>query len=145
LQKKYNFIYFNKNKMELPLPLDQFRFNLVLWILITAYWMSGIGNYFAFIPGCSKEDAELLWYKQNWNYSFWLISSLIFFLLWISQFQYPFLIYLSIWEIYLIIIIYSYLIIKKVTYYKLIKERKLLIKKTFERSNKNNNSNNSAI
>jgi hypothetical protein len=119
--------------MELPLPLDQFRFNLVLWLLITSYGASGIWNFIAFIPGCNEEDAELLWYKPSSNYSFRLISSLIFLLLWISQFQYPFLIYLSIWEIYLIVIIYSYLIIKKQSYYRHNKERrKQIIKKRIE-------------
>jgi len=115
--------------MDLPLPLDQFRFNIVLRLLITAYWVSGLWNYFAFVPGCNEEDAEILWYKKNSNYSFWLISSLIFLLLWISQFQYPVLIYLSIWEIYLVIIAYWYLIVKKRSYYKQNKERRAQINK----------------
>ena len=102
--------------MDLPLPLDQFRFNVILWILITAYWASGIWNFIAFIPGYSDEDAKILWYNNKSNYSFWLISSLLFFLLWISQFQYISLIYLTIGEIYLTIIIYLYLIIKKRSY-----------------------------
>jgi hypothetical protein len=104
--------------MDLPLPLDQFRFNLVLRILITAYGASGIWNFFAFIPGCSEEDAEILWYNRNSNYSFRLISSLIFFLIWISLFRYPSLIYLSTWEIYLTIITYLRLIVKKWKYSK---------------------------
>jgi len=102
--------------MDLPLPLDQFRFNVILWLLITAYWASGIWNFIAFVPGCSCEDAKILWYTNKSNYSFWLISSLLFFLLWISQFQYISLVYLTIGEIYLTIIIYIYLIIRKRTY-----------------------------
>lgn len=102
--------------MDLPLPLDQFRFNVILWLLITAYWASGIWNFIAFVPGYSEEDAKILWYNNKSNYSFRLISSLLFFLLWISQFQYLSLIYLTIGEIYLTIIIYLYLIIKKRSY-----------------------------
>ena len=99
--------------MDLPLPLDQLRFNVVLRVLITAYWIAGVWNFMAFIPWCSKDEADILWYKDRSNYSFWLLSSLLFFLLWISQFQYPVLICISIAEIYLIIVAYFYLIIKK--------------------------------
>ena len=102
--------------MDLPLPLDQFRFNITLWILITAYWAAGVWNFMAFIPWCTKDDAELLWYKNKSNYSFRLLSSILFFLLWISQFQYPSLIIISIWEIYLIIVIYFIILIKKRSY-----------------------------
>ena len=102
--------------MDLPLPLDQFRFNVILWVLITAYWAAWIWNFMAFIPWCSKDDAEILWYKNKSNYSFRLLSSILFFLLWISQFQYPSLIMISIWEIYLIIVIYLIILIKKRSY-----------------------------
>lgn len=102
--------------MDLPLPLDQFRFNAILRLLITAYGASGIWNFIAFIPGYSKEDAKILWYNNKSNYSFRLISSLLFFLLWISQFQYPCLIYLTVWEIYITILAYLYLMIKQRRY-----------------------------
>lgn len=102
--------------MELPLPLDQFRFNIVLRVLITVYGAAWIWNFMAFIPWCNKEDAEVLWYKNKSNYSFRLLSSILFFLLWISQFQYPSLIFISIWEIYLIIVIYFVILIKKRSY-----------------------------
>lgn len=115
--------------MELPLPLDQLRFNVILRILISAYGVSGIWNLFAFIPGWTEEDAEILWCNHNSNYSFRLISSLIFFLLWISLFRYPCLIYISEIEIYLIIIIYLLLIIKKLKFYKKNKAKLKKIKK----------------
>lgn len=119
--------------MDLPLPLDQFRFNLVLWILVTAYWASGIWNFMAFIPWWSKEDYEMLWYTNKSNYSFWLISSLLFFLLWISQFSYTCFIYLSIAEIYVVIIAYLYLVANKRRYSKNNKEKiKELEKKRIE-------------
>jgi len=138
LQKKYNFIL-KQNKMDLaftstiPLPLDQFRFNLVLRILITAYGASGIWNFFAFVPWCSEEDAEILWYRHNTNYSFWLISSLLFCVLWISQFRFPCLIYITTGEIYLILVIYICLLVKKHKYSKRNKTRiKQINKKRFE-------------
>ena len=116
LQKKYNFIL-NKNKMELPLPLDQLRFNLVLRTLITAYGISGIWNFIAFVPWCNKDDEKILWYNNcSSNYSFRLISSLIFFLLWISQFKYLWLSYLTMAEIFIVIIAYLCLIIGKERY-----------------------------
>ena len=116
--------------MDLPLPLDQFRFNIVLRILITAYGASWIGNFMAFVPGCSEEDAEILWYNNKSNYSFWLISSLLFFIFWISQFQYISFIYLTMGEIYLTIIIYLRLIIKNERYSKQNKEKIKQMKKS---------------
>ena len=118
--------------LELPLPLDQLRFNLVLRILITAYGISGMWNFFASIPGCNQEDAEILWCNRNWSYSFRLISSLIFFLLWISQFRYPWLIYLSIIQIYITIIIYIRLIIKERHYSKEDREKKKQLKRKID-------------
>ena len=109
-------------KMALPLPLDQFRFNVVLWILITAYWISGIWNFMAFVPGWTKDDAKMIWYNKS-NYSFWLISSLLFFILWISQFHYKIFVYLTMWEIYLTIILYLYLTTKKRCYLKTNKKK----------------------
>ena len=97
--------------MDLPLPLDQLRFNLVLWVLITAYGLSGLSSFMAFVPWNNDEDAKILWYSNNCNYSFWLISSLIFYLLWISQFQYARLAYVTMWEIFIIIIAYLYFIV----------------------------------
>ena len=119
-----NLILYQKILMTLPLPLDQFRFNIVLWILITAYWAAWIWNFIAFVPECTKNDAEIMWYNNKSNYSFRLISSLLFFLLWISQFQYTTLIYLTLWEIYLTVITYVYLILKKWHYLKTNRDKK---------------------
>jgi len=102
--------------MELPLPLDQLRFNVVLRILITAYGISGIWNFIAFVPGNSKDDEKLLWYNNECNYSFRLISSLLFFLLWISQFKYVRLAHITMGEIFIIIICYIYLAVRKKGY-----------------------------
>jgi len=102
--------------MDLLLPLDHLWFNIVLWALITAYGASGIWNFMAFVPGCNKDDSEILWYSNTSNYSFRLISSLIFFLLWISQFKYLRLSYLTMAEIFIIIFAYLYLIVCKERY-----------------------------
>ena len=134
-----NLIYFlNKNKMELGLPLDELRVNIVLRVLITAYWASGLCSFFSYIPGSSQEDAKLLWYNKNSNYLSRLISSLIFFLLWISQFKYPELAYITMAEIFIIIVAYLYLIICKERYRKknqenikrLLKEKREELKKS---------------
>jgi len=55
------------------------------------------------------DDAEV--FKLNkWNYVFWLVSSLLFFFFWISEFKNEILIYLSVIEIVVLIISYMYLI-----------------------------------
>lgn len=104
--------------MDLPLPLDQFWFNIVLWLLITTYGASWIWNFIAFVPGWNKDDFKILKYSNKSNYAFWLISSLLFFLLGISQLHYSSLVYLTMWEMYLTIFIYLFLIIKKWRYFK---------------------------
>ena len=127
--------------MDLPLPLDQFRFNVILWLLITAYGAAWIWNFMAFIPWCNEDDAEILWYKNKSNYSFRLLSSILFFLLWISQFQYPSLIMISIWEIYLIIIIYFLILIKKRSYSERNKTKTQQIKRKMYKESPNKKSN----
>lgn len=118
--------------MALALPLDQLRFNIVLRVLITAYGLSGLSNFIAFVPWNNDDDANILWYSNNCNYSFRLISSLIFYLLWISQFQYSWLAYITMWEIFVIIIAYLYCMVMQRHYLKKneenlkeIRERKL--------------------
>lgn len=118
--------------MALALPLDQLRFNIVLRVLITAYGLSGLSNFIAFVPWNNDDDANILWYSNNCNYSFRLISSLIFYLLWISQFQYSWLAYITMWEIFVIIIAYLYCMVMQRRYLKKneenlkeIRERKL--------------------
>ena len=125
MRKKFN-LYHHKRTMSVSLPLDQFRFNLTLRVLITAYGASGVWNFMAFVPWCNRDDAKILWYKQRSNYAFRLISSLIFLYIWISQFQYTSLVYLSIGEIYIIVIMYLYITIRNWS---------------FSRKNKNNSKN----
>lgn len=131
--------------MTIPLPLDQFRFNILLWVLITTYWISGIWNFMAFVPWQTKEDAKITWYSNKSNYSFWLISSLLFFILWVSQFRYEFLVYITMWEIYLTVIVYMCLITKKRCYLRKNKNMEKEIDKKIWEAKPNKNTNNSAI
>ena len=50
---------------------------------------------------------------NEFNYTFWLISSLIFLWLWTLQFKYPILVYLSLVEMIILIIAYMLLISQK--------------------------------
>jgi hypothetical protein len=100
----------------MDLPMEQLWFNILLRALITVYSANGIWNFIAYIPWMSKDDAEILGYDTDSNYSFQLTSSLIFCLLWIAQFRFPLLVYLTIAEITLIIVIYLYLIERKLNY-----------------------------
>ena len=110
----------------MDLPMEQLWFNILLRALITVYSANGIWNFIAYIPWMSKDDAEILGYDTDSNYSFQLTSSLIFCLLWIAQFIYQILIYLTIVEVVLIIITYLRLIECKLTF---IKRKKLSLKK----------------
>ena len=114
----------------MDLPVDQFRFNLLLRALITVYSFNGIWNFIAYIPWMSKEDAKILWYGNNWNYSFQLTSSLIFCLLWIAEFRYQTFIYLTIVEIILILVTYLHLIKCKLKY---INDKKIKLKKIIKK------------
>ena len=98
----------------MDLPMEQLWFNILLRALITVYSANGIWNFIAFVPGMSKEDAEILGYNRD--SSFQLTSSLIFCLLWIAQFRFPTLVYLTIVEIIIIIVVYLYLIERKLKY-----------------------------
>lgn len=110
----------------MDLPMEQLWFNILLRALITVYSANGIWNFIAYIPWMSKDDAEILGYDTDSNYSFQLTSSLIFCLLWIAQFRYQILIYLTIVEVVLIIITYLRLIECKLTF---IKRKNLSLKK----------------
>ena len=115
--------------MDLLLPLDEFRFNLVLWFLITLYGASGVWNFTAFVPGCSDDDMKILRCNNKSNYSSRLISSLLFFLLWISQFRYACFVYLTMGEMYLTIFIYLFFIFRKWHYFRQNKHREKEITK----------------
>ena len=88
-----------------------FLFDIILRVLITAYGANGIWNFIAYTPwGCCDDD----FFKYNqFNYTFWLISSLIFLAFWTLQFQRPILVYLSLIEMVALIIIYMFLIADK--------------------------------
>ena len=92
--------------------LNELRFNIIIWVLITAYWTNGIWNLISYTPGQRKSDDEIF-HLNKCNYTFRLISSLIFFFLWISQFQYPILVYLTVIEIVIVIVVYLKLMICK--------------------------------
>ena len=91
--------------------IDQFGFNLILRILITIYWATGIWNFLARTADPRiNDDAEIFRLNKR-NYIFWLITSLIFFFFWISEFENQTLVYLTVIEIVILIIIYTYLMI----------------------------------
>ena len=101
----------------------ELRFNIVFRILITLYGATWVWNFIACIPDSENSDDDLFKFNQS-SYTFWLISSLIFFWFWISQFRYPTLVYLTVIEIFIIILIYLHLIRCKLKYIKT-KKRKL--------------------
>ncbi len=123
MPKGFN-LYYKKTKM--ILPMEQLWFNILLRAVITIYSVNGIWNFITYIPWMSKNDAKVLGYDTNPNYSFQLTSSLIFCLLWIAQFRYQILVYLSIVEIVLIIITYLRLIKCKLSY---LEKKKMALKK----------------
>lgn len=113
----------------MELPMDQLWFNILLRALITVYCANGIWSFVAFIPWMSKEDAEILGYDKNSNYSFQLTSSLIFCLLWIAQFRYQFLVYITLIEIIIVVVTYLNLIECKLRYLRKKRETLKKIKK----------------
>ncbi len=102
---------------------NELWFNILFWVLITAYWATGVWNFIACIPDSQNNDDDLFRFNKS-NYTFWLVSSLIFFMFWISQFRFPNLVYLTMAEMFIIILVYLRLIIKKQRYLKN-KKRKL--------------------
>ena len=92
--------------------INEFGFNLILRILITIYWTIGIGNFLARTADPRiNDDAEIFRLNKR-NYIFWLVTSLIFFFFWISEFEDQTLVYLTVIEIVILIIIYTYLMIR---------------------------------
>ena len=97
------------------LPFDELRFNVTFWVLITLYWFSGLWNFFARMPKQHEGDEEIFHFNHC-SYGFRLITSLIFLLIWLSQFKYQTLVFLTVGEICLVIITYIKLIIDKQRY-----------------------------
>ena len=90
--------------------ISEFGFNLILRILITIYWATGIGNFLARTADPRIDDDAEIFRLNRRNYIFWLTTSLIFFFFWISEFQNQTLVYLTVAEIVIIIGAYVYLI-----------------------------------
>ena len=88
-----------------------FLFDIILRVLITAYWANGIWNFIAYTPwGCCDDD----FFKYNqFNYTFRLISSLIFLAFGTLQFKHPILVYLSLAEMVILTIVYMFIILEK--------------------------------
>lgn len=100
----------------MPLLLDSIRFNIFLWALITIHWFAGLWNFIACTPQPNDDECEILKYKKDTNYSSRLITSLVFFAFWVSQFRYPVLVNITLIEILLVLIIYVHLIVSKTNY-----------------------------
>ena len=69
----------------------------------------------AYIPDSRNNDDDIFKYNKS-DFSFWLLTSLIFYRLWIAQFQYSTLVYLTILEIIIVLCIYLHLISCKRSY-----------------------------
>ena len=102
--------------------INQLRFNIAIRLLITLYSADGIWKFIAYIPGDSEDDDEILW-CGHCNYCSTLIISIIFCIIWILAFQYTNLVYITIWEIIIIIAIYLHLINSKQNYLQEKKEK----------------------
>lgn len=90
---------------------QSFLLDIIIRVLITAYGATGVWNFIAYTPGGLSDD-DFFQYNE-FNYTFWLISSLIFLGLWTLQFKYPILVYLSLIEMIVLIIVYMFLIAQK--------------------------------
>ena len=89
--------------------ISEFTLNIVLRILITIYWATGIWNFLARTADPRIDDDAEIFRLNKWNYIFWLVTSLIFFFFWISEFQNQTLVYLTVIEIVILVIAYTYL------------------------------------
>ena len=89
--------------------ISEFGFNIILRILITIYWATGIWNFLARTADPRIDDDAEIFRLNKWNYIFWLTTSLIFFFFWISEFKNQTLVYLTVVEIIALIITYMYL------------------------------------
>lgn len=89
---------------------SEFEFNIILRILITIYGATGIWNLLARTADPRIDDDAEIFKLNKWNYMFWLITSLIFFLFWISEFENQTLVYLTAIEIVILILSYMYLL-----------------------------------
>jgi len=95
------------------LPISELWFNIILRVLITIYWATWIWNLIAHTPDPKIDDDNELFKFNKVSYIFRLITSLLFFSFWISEFKNEILIYLTVIEIIVIILAYMYLIITR--------------------------------
>lgn len=95
------------------LPISELWFNIILRVLITIYWATWIWNLIAHTPDPKIDDDDELFKFNKVSYIFRLITSLLFFSFWISEFKNEILIYLTVIEIIVIILAYMYLIITR--------------------------------
>ena len=93
--------------------ISEIGFNIILRVLITIYWATGIWNFLARTADPRIDDDAEIFRLNRWNYVFWLTTSLIFFFFGISEFKNQTLVYLTVAEIIILIIIYTYLLISK--------------------------------
>lgn len=107
MQKKYNI--YPLNLITMPF-ISEFGFNLILRVLITIYWATGIWNFLARTADPRIDDDAEIFRLNRRNYIFWLTTSLIFFFFWISEFKNQTLVYLTVVEIIILILIYTYLL-----------------------------------
>ena len=98
----------------ISLPFNELWFNIMFWILISMYGISEVWKFIVSIPDSPPYDKEFKYDKLD--YIFWLLTSLIFYFIWIFEFQYIRLIFLTILEIIITLIIYIYIFIKKQQY-----------------------------
>ena len=86
--------------------MNELGFNILLRVLITIYWATGIWNFLARTADPRIDDDAEIFRLNKWNYLFWLTTSLIFFFFWISEFTNQTLVYLTVIEIIVLTISY---------------------------------------
>lgn len=98
------------------MDIDVNLLNILLWAVITIYWINWIGNFYAVLPEPKLDDSEELLKVKHPNFTFWLTTSLIYFFYGLSQITNPVLVWLTFIELIAIIITYAYLFIRKELY-----------------------------
>lgn len=112
----------------IELPFDKLRFDIVFWLLISGYGIAWLWQFKASIPDGNEDDHKLFKYNKSDLY-FRLLTSMIFYCIWLFQFQYAFLYYLTILEIVVVIILYICTYKNKKNYKKLQDEKLQTIRK----------------
>lgn len=108
---------------------------LVIWLLISAYWVTWIWNLMACMPNPHKDIWEIF-KLNNFSYSFWLISSLCLFLFWVIYLDNIVLSFLTAIEMWIIIGIYLIMIPRKNAQIKKYKKAEKEFKQTCKKGHK---------